>query len=71
VNDIGVALAQYAEFIAINKRWIASGRQPHVPRIERERYLGTDGGEEGCLVCGVTWARKTSSHPAETILKSD
>jgi hypothetical protein len=64
-------MVQYSELISIHKAWVAAGSPPHVPRVEREYYIGTDGGDDGCLVCGESWSRRAGSHPAESILRSD
>lgn len=61
-------MVQYSELAKIAERWIAAGSPAHVPKVEREYYLGTDGGDDACTVCGETWGRKNGSHPEESKL---
>ena len=64
-------MVQYSDLAGISARWIASGSPAHVPEVEREYNLGTDGGDNACIVCGESWGRKSGGHPADSILRGD
>lgn len=51
-------MAQMDEFARLRREWAERGSLPCAhPDVEKEYYLGSDTGDEGCLVCGEVWAR--------------
>jgi hypothetical protein len=51
-------MTQMTEFLSIREAWVKRGRPScDHPRRSKERYLGADTGDAGCLDCGETWPR--------------
>lgn len=49
---------QMSEFAKLEKEWKAKGSPPcDHPTVDREYYLGSGTGDEGCTVCGEVWPR--------------
>lgn len=60
-------MAQTAELARLREAWARQGNPPcDHPDVDKEYYLGTDTGDEGCLVCGDTWPRKQKRAATES-----
>jgi len=48
----------------LRRDWVASEQVVCThPNVEREYYLGSDTGDEGCLLCGESWPRGSREPP--------
>lgn len=49
---------QLAKFQQKVRAWAERGNPPcDHPSVDKEYFLGSDTGDEGCTVCGSTWPR--------------
>ena len=58
LEEATTGMTQMAKFAELRQAWGEKGNPPcDHPDVDREHYLGSDTGDEGCLVCGDTWDR--------------
>lgn len=52
-------MTQARKFTELRREWAESGSPPcNHPEVDKEYVLGSDTGDEGCLVCGEVWPRR-------------